>query len=315
MIKRSSEKRRTTSAAAVRGDARDENKKGGGFKFCNLPEGIRIWEPDRKGYVDINFVPYKVRADNHPDRIGKGMPWHKIEFRVHRLPDGTRFVCPRDHDGRKCDFCEKFFELWRAKAKAEEKKPYQAQPWTAFNIVDPDDEEKVAVYASASSKFWGADAGLKAKLDVLPESMLLFFETNKKGRTVRARFVEKEFNGNKFFECAEVKLKKREPLGDEWIEKAVQLDKGFLILPSEEQMKKYWKQAHAAPAGRRDREERPKKKKKKLKGDAAEGKTGKKKKKGKYKCPIKGGVFGKDCDKFKKCATCPIYSKCEAASG
>lgn len=330
-------KRKRVTADQVRKTAKD----GGGQKWFNLPSGIEIWQPTKPGTYYLDILPYTVTDENHPDGIEKDVLWYQREIYVH-FKEGTSYLCPKSKNKDAfCYDCREFFKRLKAGTDKEDLRSFSRQKFHVYNILNQEDKDAIALFCMKSGKFWDCNqgaGGLKKELEEAEADDLLFFSCNKgEGRTLKVRFSEKKFKGNKFLQATQILFKKRKSMDeDDILKRVVNLDKALKIY-DKEKLKKLFEQADDedsdSPKGIK------KKKKGKLKKKASakrakelakkypsplkhqrddEDEETPKKQKGKKlkkKCPIKGGKFGRDCDKFKKCAKCPLYTACEKASG
>ena len=222
-------KRRRVSRDDVRDNAR---KGGGGGNYFNLPSGIRSFSPDKPGKITLDFLPYEVKTDNHPDGREPGDVWYKYPFFVHHSI-GVRndsFVCPTSI-GKKCPICE---ERERLAIKDKEKykeaiKKLRPQKFVAYNINDPEDKEKIAIFAMSRGKFAVA---LEKELDEGDDDILNFFDVTDDGRTLKIRFSEETYEGRKFLKATRIDFLERDEMDeDKTFKRTVVLDECFNVLP------------------------------------------------------------------------------------
>lgn len=243
-----SERRRVDPART-----RQSAQGGGGFvaAFFKLPKDVRCWFPEKKSSHDIDVIGYEVTLEKHPDRkldVTPGTLWWRMPFVVFKhvgIADET--IVSAASIGEPCPMMEEYRSL--AENYKENKKAIkdlQMQKWMAFVIRDPDDEDKVAIFASSIGKFWGSDAGLKNELDQTDESNLEFYEyADGKGRTLRCRFSELDFVDDKgatqdYLGVTKIEFIPREDLDEsEWIDKVPSLDAILNVRPYDE-VKKLW---------------------------------------------------------------------------
>jgi len=234
MAKKSAKKKRRRVS---REDAKKRMASGGsGGDWFTLPNGIERWLPDKKGTYLIDILPYEVSTDNHPeDGIESGVLWFRTNFRVHHgigVKDQS-VVCPRSI-GKACAICDEVDRLRKEDRDANEDviNSLKGQVFSVMNIKHPDDEDAVAVFALSYGKF---DKILKEELqEEENEDHLDFYQCDEGGRTLRVRFSEKTFAGNKYLQATQIQFKEREEMDeDEILEKVVDLDSILNVLPSE----------------------------------------------------------------------------------
>jgi len=79
-----------------------------------LPKGVDLFEAVPGSVIHMDFMPYIVSGEDHPDRddeYGIAIPgaiWYKRPYRVHKISvgeDTTTITCPTSI-GKKCPICE-----------------------------------------------------------------------------------------------------------------------------------------------------------------------------------------------------------------
>lgn len=213
------EKRRRVSRDTVRSNA--ENS--GGRRYFKLPKGMREWFPEKAGQFMIDILPYEVKK-GHPDGIEEGVLWYKFPFKVHHGigVNQESVVCPTSV-GKRCPICERRQKLKNASGENNDDAIQALAPkgMVAYNIIDPDDSDRIALFVFGKGKFQEADAGLDAELKQADESDLNFFDVNKDGRTLVVRFIDKKFSGRAYLLANKIDFKKRSPMDEDEILSAV----------------------------------------------------------------------------------------------
>ncbi len=337
-------RRKRVSRERVRQNARQAR---GGKGWLNIPDGMKEWAPEKKGNYLIDIVPYEVTTNHHPDDIEQGVLWYKHPFQIHHgvgVKDES-LICP-ESVGKPCPICEERAKLAQDWDNNEDRiRAIQAQRHTAYNILNPDDEDSIAIFVISKGKF---PSVLETELDEGPEENLNFYDVTDEGKTIKARFSKASFKGRDYLECTRIDFRDRGELDeDEILEKTIDLSEIFNV-PSYDQLKAKFlelddfedeeeeeddevediedeeeeeeepededeeEEEEEEPEEEEDDEpeEKPKKKatpkvKKKTK------KKAKKKKSSGNKCPIDGGEFGETLDEFEECETCDLFEDCE----
>lgn len=226
---------------------------GGNFAsaFFKLPKDVKVWFPEKKGTYDIDILGYEATLEAHPDRkldVAPGTLWWRMPFVIFRhVGVADQSIVSAASVGEDCPMMEEYRSLAENyKDNKQAINDLQMQKWMAFAIRDPDDEDKVAVFASSIGKFWGADAGLKNELDQTDESNLEFYEYGDgKGRTLRVRFSDIDFTGGDgksadYLGATKIEFVPREDLDEsEWIDKVPALDAILNVRPYDE-VKRLW---------------------------------------------------------------------------
>ena len=232
--------RRRAEEDFVRNNARS----GGGSRILmNLPGGVRSWRPEKPIMYPIDVVPYEVGSDIHPDRVAKGMLWWKFPFFTHRNVGSNQnelYVCPGTIN-KPCPMCQDRQPLLaNYDANKTRIQALNAQKWWAFNILDPDDKSKIAVFAFAHSNFMRTrtQTGLEPDMERMKKEDIYFYDViNGRGRTLECIFSESTFDKSKFLIINRIDLKPRPDMDeDKIVSQTVCLDSGpiwNIILPYE----------------------------------------------------------------------------------
>lgn len=236
-------KRRRMSSEEIK--KRSQTQQGGGGNWFNLPDGVGQWMPEKKGKYDIDIVPYEVKSDNHPNDVESGVIWFQHPFKVHHGVgvDSKSIVCPTSV-GKKCPICEEVARLSKDYDENEDViKSIKGKNMMAYNILDPEDPEKIAIFAISPFKF--SDL-LNTEIDENDdEDVSNFFDVTELGRTLRVRFSEDTFSGHKFLKASKIDFIEREEMDeDEILDKTVCLDEMFAI-PEYDKLKEMFLQTDA----------------------------------------------------------------------
>ena len=343
-------RRRRVSREDIRDNAR---KGGGGASYFKLPSGVRQFSPTKAGTIKLDIVPYEVKSENHPDGRGPGDIWYKYPFAVHH-GIGVRndsFVCLASV-GKKCPVCQERERLTNKDKEEYAKviKKLWPQKFVAYNIDDPDDKKKDAVFAMSRGKFAVA---LEKEIGE-DEDVTYFYDTTDEGRTLKVRFSDATFEGNKFIEATRIDFIKRDERDEEeTLDRSVVLEECFNILPYDK-LKAIFLEINEDDADNKkdddddksdesggkeeiesgdgdddnDKDEKPSEKdedssdtdsKDDVPPDEKEKEVEKPKDKKKEekksgdseKCPVDGGKYGKEADTHKECDDCPLWDDCD----
>ena len=204
-----------------------------GSTFLTLPPNITEWKPEKSGKYNLDILPYEVSIDNHPDGIPKGSIWYKYPFSVHRNvgPEEKMIICPTSI-GQRCPICEEVRRLSKNyEANEAVIKTLRPQKFVAFNVLNPGDETKVCVFAWSRGKF---AAALEKELANADTELLSFFDVVD-GQTLKVRFTDADFMGNKYLECDRIDFTPRDDMDeDEVLAATANLDTIFSVLPYEQ---------------------------------------------------------------------------------
>jgi len=228
MAKRS--KRKRVSRDDVRKNATEGG--GGGSSWINLPDGVRDWAPEKAGSYLIDVVPYETTDSMHPDDIEKQSLWYKRQYEIHHNigVNNDSIVCPKSIH-KPCPICEEREKLLSEGADWDDDvvKSLGTQKFIAFNILDPEDESKICIFAMSTGKFYGA---LKKELGEGEEDILDFFDITSDGKTLKVRFSDASYSGKKYLEATRIDFRPREEMDeDEILGKVVNLDEMLNVIP------------------------------------------------------------------------------------
>lgn len=209
--------RRRVSVDDVRNIAREA---GGGKKYFNLPKDVDLWEPEKAGSYKIDFVPYLVTIDNHPDRRGDktvtGDMWWRYPYSIHERigPSQEAVICPASF-GKACPICEEQMRLKGPGGVNYETnrtaiQVISAKRQVAYPILNTEDPSRFSVFSYSNFKFGDP---LDVELDgVLKDAPGPFFDVTDEGKTVKVRFGDDEFQGRKFLKANRFDFEPRNPL-------------------------------------------------------------------------------------------------------
>lgn len=207
--------RKRVSPDDVRNNARQSGAGGSSvLGLFTLPEGVGVWEPEKAGKYALDFLPYEIKIDNHPDKQDAGVLWWKFPFQIHKSVGVNKepVICPRTF-GKPCPICQ---EKDRLSAEYEKNKDLiraiKPQRWWAYKIRSLKDPEKIDVFAISEGKFHDYQGGgLNYEIETGDEKNLAFFDLVKgRGRTVTVRFAEETYEGRNFFKASRFDFAPRE---------------------------------------------------------------------------------------------------------
>ena len=229
MAKRS--KRKRVSKEGVRKNARES--KSGGVNYFDAGDGIDMWAPEEAATILMDFLPYEITEEGHPDGLEPGTLWYKLPFQVHHNvgAENTSVVCPVSK-GKACPICQERKELEKDYDENEAViKGLRTQKFVAYIIKHPEDEDKLVIFVMSKGKFANA---LEKELEEGDEDILNFYDVNEDGRTLKVRFSKATFEGRKYLEATRIDFKGREEMDeDEIIGKTPELFKSLNVLPYE----------------------------------------------------------------------------------
>ena len=216
------------------------------YAYLNLPKGVGVFNPEPGGRHYLDFLPYKVTSDNHPDKdvaneiAIKGSWWYRLPFKVHRNIGALNesVVCPTSI-GKKCPICEYRTKRMKEGAPKEETdalRPSLRNLYLVVPINDKKHEEKVHIWDSSQYLFQNL---LNNELEENEE--YYSFADPEEGYTLKIRFDSKSIGkGQPFAEASRIDFVERKNSYDEdFLKKVPSLDNVLSILSYDELLSKF----------------------------------------------------------------------------
>lgn len=320
------------------------------YGYLNLPSGMNVFkeEPDTK--VTLDFLPYTIIDQNHPDidQDGEfpqlGDLWYKRPFKVHRNigAENEAVVCPTSIK-KKCPICEYRAKRKKEGADQEELGAIKASNRNLYVVVPKNHKEyDEEPHIWDISKYLFQDM-LNDEIDENKEYGV--FPDPEEGLSVRIRFTENKLGRNKFAETSRIDFEQREkPYDEKILDSVPNLDEVLNIMTYEQIEKKFFEMEAEEDAGKAKEDDKEKssegrtrfggkkeEKEKEKETDKDEKKDDKEKEKEKPamqrtkdKEKEKGKeeetgstnkcphkhTFGEDCEKHDECDNCDSWDKC-----
>lgn len=234
-----------------------------------LPRDVRLWQPEKAGTYTLDFVTYIVTSPNHPDNKNGRLEldpkydihWWKRPFQVHRKigANGEMLISPLTIGKPDPIWEERQLLAQNYKQNEAAVKATTPQRWMAFPIIDPDDSDKIAIFAMSYGKFWEAKAGLEYELGTSTDDSKVGFYNFVDGKTLKVRFADQTYEGRKYLECNRIDFVDREDMDEkEILAKVPALDDMFVILPYDK-LKALYLQTDLDASGSTEADETPRK--------------------------------------------------------
>lgn len=190
----------------------------------------------KAGTNHIDFVPYVVKSDRHPDKLPVGTPDYVLTLFVHRSVGAAKdnFICLNSQYGKPCPICEarEVLKLDPDATKEEINKLYpKKRCW--YNVIDLDSKDKnqpVQIFEESHYLF---------------EKELLEFVTNKNafefwdiefGKTLEFMATENKSEFGNHMKYKQFYLDDRQPYGEDIYEEAYNLV-DLLHIPTYEEIR------------------------------------------------------------------------------
>jgi hypothetical protein len=267
------DKRRSKFADKVRANTQQQKEARSSYGYLKLPKGIRMFQPKGGTRARVDFVPYIVTDKLHPDRkedlkiAVPGEQWYKRPFRTHRGVGAEKqtLVCPSSF-GRKCPICEYRSQRTKEGADRKETDVLKFSNRNLYCVIPIDDKEHEAEpHVFDVSQFLFQDL-LNNEMEE-DERYYGFFDPEV-GYTLKIRFDEESFAGNKFAQASRIDFVERDhaytekelakvPALDEMLSvlSYKEIDQLFLELDPADEKGEDDDDAPRRPAARKDEEE------------------------------------------------------------
>jgi len=239
-------KKKSSFRGKVSKDSQRQKRAGSSYGYLQLPKGIPVYSPTPGAREKIDIIPYTVSFDKHPDRDDEyqiaqvGDLWYKRPFRTHRQvgADNETVVCLTSF-GKKCPICE--YRKKRAKegADKDELKAYNSSQRNLYLVIPrgvKKREEEIHIFDMSQYLFQNL---LNEELE--EDEQYEVFPDLEEGLTLRVRWSEESFGGNKYAEANRIDFIERHTLIEEdLIEDIPDLDKVLIELPYKEMELKFF---------------------------------------------------------------------------
>jgi hypothetical protein len=254
-----------TKSSSFRGkttsNAKKQTSQGSSYGYLKLSKGVSVFSPDPGSRVKLDFLPYTVTDKNHPDKDEEmeiavpGSLWYKRPFKIHRnIGGGNDAVVCLTSINKKCPICEEKAKMTRNGADKSETDPLKATNRNLY-IVIPLDSKKhdKEIHIFDMSQFLFQDL-LNEELEENEDNGI--FPDVEEGLTLKTRFDEEAFMGNKFAKASRIDFVERAETYDSSIlDEVPNLDGVLQILTYEELKAKFFEIADEEDAGDLDDDE------------------------------------------------------------
>jgi hypothetical protein len=188
------------------------------------------WKPEKSQTYRLDFLPYKITQDNHPDSrtldtpLVIGEQWFRRPYAVHRMDSIKRtVVCPLGTFGQPCSLCVERQKLY---ADGYENNKHlidelKAKKKALYNVAVGGDFSRVLIYDGNNypySKMTPTRSfGEMLEYEVKNNSNedVVNFAMVKGGYSVACRFDEKAFGQHPYFLCNNMSFSKRDDIAPE----------------------------------------------------------------------------------------------------
>jgi hypothetical protein len=298
------------------------NSRGSGGKgACDWSKhsgGVKFYKP-KEGVNKLNIIPYEIKSELHPlVKAGKrkvGDLSYVMDIWVHQRvgPGEAAITCPSKNYGKACPLCEAADKAYKD-GDAEAAKAFKAKRRVYYNVEDVVDPDEGVQVFDVSHFYFEKELIGAAKRKGEEGAIVRFADPDMKIGKVIKCYGEKEKQGGfdvmkfKDFEFVDRKVDSV----DDLIDDAVSFDELLTINSYDEIiaiMTGVDDDEDGGPPPKTEEDEAPARKPK----HSAEEPRMKEVEDDKPKCPVKGGTFGADNDKFEECEDCKQWKECARA--
>jgi hypothetical protein len=275
----------------VKADSDKQKKDAKSYGYLLLPKDVKVFSPEPGSKVVLDFIPYEVTDEKHPDRneanevAVPGSLWYKRPFKVHRnIGANNETVVCLTSIGKKCPICEYLAKRTREGAGKEELdalKPKQRDLYCVIPLGHKKFEEVPHVFDISHYLF---QTLLNDELEEDDEYRM--FPDIEEGLSLKIRFDSETMGkGDPFASASRIDFLERDkPYTDAILEDVPNLDKVLKVLTYDDLNDKF---CDIEDEDKNEEDDKPKKGRREVKADDEEDDKPKKGRKEEIKKPVK----------------------------
>ena len=242
-------------------------KRGSGFSYLSLPNGVEMFVPEPDEKYTIDFMPYEVSDKHHPDRDERneiaieGSYWYKRPFHNHKNVGvkNEKVICPQSF-GKPCPICDYRAELRKKNGDEDEIKELNTSNRNLYPVIIRGHKkfEDGKVYLFDFSDYLFQE---KFEQQLQDDERFDVFPDHAEGCSVKVIFAEESFAGNKYASPTRFDfVNRKEQYDDSILDEIPKLDECFVVLSYEQLKAKFFEAAIADDEEDEDEDEKPKRK-------------------------------------------------------
>lgn len=222
-------------------DSQKQQKAAVTYGHLLLPKNVNIFNPEPESKVKLDFLPYEVTDERHPDRDAElniaipGTLWYKRPYKLHRNigVNNDSYVCPTSI-GKKCPICEYRQKRIKEGADREETDTMKTSQRNLYVVVPLDSKKYEKVPSIFDISQYLFQNMLNKELEDNEEYGI--FPDIEEGLTLKIRFEASTIGSSKpFAEVGRIDFYERdEKYTTDIMEKIPNLDKVLKILTYDE---------------------------------------------------------------------------------
>lgn len=211
-----------------------------GKRWLNaLPDGISEFEPKGGKTYIFDIMPYVVpNVKKHPD--SENIPediWYRYPYKLHRNlgPDDEDIICPESNK-KKCPSCNKGREIYNDEEGDDDlASTYMPSKRAlyAIRMKSGPDKGDIKIFDISDWCFWNK---VLEEIDDGGDPDYENFADMEGGYSLKVRFKEQKFGGNKFPKASRVDFVERDDIDEDELDEVPVLDK-LITIPSSKEMK------------------------------------------------------------------------------
>jgi len=192
----------------VADDAQKQKQSGSSYGYLQLPKNIKVYSPTPGQRESFDIIPYTVIEKQHPDKIEKGEEWYKRPFKTHRGigADNDAVVCLQSF-GEKCPICDYRKKRASEGADKDELKQFNATNRNLYYLIPKGIKKLEEVpHIFDFSQFLFQD---QLNDEILENEDYQVFPDTEEGLTLKVRWSEEVFAGNKYAKVGRIDFVER----------------------------------------------------------------------------------------------------------
>ena len=233
---------RSKFADQVGANIEQDKSRKGGFSYLSLPRGVELFKVEGGDRIEVDFLPYVITDEKHPDRNDKkdialpGYEWYRRPYSKHGNVgvDNISVVCPGSI-GKKCPICEYRSKLVKQGKQYDDDEVKALRPsnrnlYVVVPIGHKEYDEDIHIFDFSYACF---EKKLLAELEEKPE-FRPFFDPSEDGFTMSVRFSKEKFGKNDYADADRIDfVARKEGYTDKFLADVPNLDKVLIIHPYE----------------------------------------------------------------------------------
>jgi len=225
-------------------DAKRQAKRGS--SYLDIPKDVKVLTiEDDTRLIHLDFLPYEVTDEKHPDRNDKskiampGALWYKRPFRTHRNVgvNNETIICLKSIS-KKCPICEWVREKMDKGGDWDDVKEIASKPRNLYIVVPVDSKDYDEVPHVWDMSHFLFQEILNEELEINEENDV--FPDLEEGKTAIIKLKWEKFGRSPYPKARDIKFEDRDPYDEKILDEVPNLDELLNVLSYEEIKNKFF---------------------------------------------------------------------------